>query len=107
MNNGAVAHIRRPNEDELKYLRQLWTSLKQQSLPASTEIGIELQTYLRHAVRMVGLVAGLHPITGKPIKSGPFPLQVTEDGVARIHDAVGLWSAILALWVPAETAQDG
>jgi hypothetical protein len=99
MNNGAVAHIRKPNEDELKHLRQLWASLKQQSVPAPTEIGVELQTYLKHAVRMVGLITAVHDITGEPVKAKSFPVRVTEDGVARIHDAVGLWSAILALWI--------
>jgi hypothetical protein len=98
MDNSAVAHIRTPNDDELRHVRELWAALKQKSLPDSTDIGIELQTYLRHAVRMVGLIAGLHPVTGKPAIAGQFPLQVSEDGVARLHDAVRLWSAILSLW---------
>ena len=98
MNNSVVAHIRTPNDDELKRIRELWSALKQKSLPASTDIGIELQTYLNHAVRMIGIIAGLHPITGKPAISGQFPLRVSEDGVARLHDSVHLCSAIHSLW---------
>ena len=98
MSNSTVAYIRTPNDEKLKHIRELWSALKQKSLPASTDIGVELQTYLSHAVRMVGIVSGLPPITGRPVKAGPFPLQVTEDGVARVHDAVQLWSAILSLW---------
>ena len=55
-----------PTEDELKRIRDLWSALKQKPLPASTDMGIELQTYLAHAARMVGIIAGLHPITGNP-----------------------------------------
>jgi hypothetical protein len=102
MNNSTVAHIRTPTHDEITRMRQLWSDLKQPSVPAGTDIGVELRTYLTHAVRMVGLIAGLHHITGEPTKHGPFPLRVTEDGVARIHDSVHLWSAILALWINAE-----
>jgi hypothetical protein len=98
MNKSAVAHIRTPDDEELKRIRGLWSALKQKNLPTSTDIGVELQTYLSHAVRMVGIISGLHPITGKPVKAGPFPLQVTADGVARVHDAVQMWSAILSLW---------
>jgi len=83
VNNGVVAQIRVPNEDELKRMRDLWVALKQKSLPASTDIGIELQTYLAHAVRMIGIIAGLHPIAGKPALTAQFPLRVSEDGVAR------------------------
>src|ERR1700680_1355556 len=53
MSNGAVAQILPPTEDELKRMRDLWSALKQKPLPASTETGIELQTYLAHAARMV------------------------------------------------------
>jgi hypothetical protein len=81
MNNSVVAHIRTPNDDELKRIRELWSALKQKSLPASTDIGIELQTYLNHAVRMIGIIAGLHPITGKPAISGQFPLRVSAKTV--------------------------
>jgi hypothetical protein len=103
MSNSAVAYIRTPNDEELKHIRELWSALKQKSLPASTDIGVELQRYLRHAVMMVGTIHGLHLITGKPVKAGPFPLQVKEDGVARVQDSVHLWSAILALWtIPSE-----
>lgn len=45
MINGVVAQIRTPTEDELKRMRDLWSALKQKPLPASTERGIELQTY--------------------------------------------------------------
>jgi len=102
MSNSTVAYIRTPNDEKLKHIRELWSALKQKSLPASTDIGVELQTYLRHAVRMVGIIHGLHPVTGNPLKVGPFPLKLTEDGVARVHDAVQLWSAILALWTTGE-----
>jgi hypothetical protein len=103
MNNSVAAHIRTPTHDEITRMRQLWSDLKQPSAPAGTDIGVELRTYLTHAVRMVGLIAGLHDITGEPAKrGGPFPVRVTEDGVARIHDSVSLWSAILALWINAE-----
>jgi hypothetical protein len=102
MNNSVAAHIRTPTHDEITRMRQLWSDLKQPSVPAGTDIGVELRTYLTHAVRMVGLIAGLHHITGEPRKHGPFPVRVTEEGVARIHDSVCLWSAILALWINAE-----
>jgi hypothetical protein len=110
MNNSVAAHIRTPTHDEITRMRQLWSDLKQPSVPAGTDIGVELRTYLAHAVRMVGLIAGLNHITlegvsistGEPAKHGPFPVRVTEDGVARIHDSVCLWSAILALWINAE-----
>ena len=59
MNNRVVAQIRVPNEDKVKRMRDLWVALKQKSLPASTDIGIELQTYLSHAVRIIGIIAGL------------------------------------------------
>jgi hypothetical protein len=42
MNDDMVAHIRMPNDEELKRIRELWSALKRQSLPASTDIGIEL-----------------------------------------------------------------
>jgi hypothetical protein len=97
MSNGIVAQIRTPSEDELKRIRELWSALKQNPLPASTEIGIELQTYLADAVRMVGIVAGLHPITRKP--AFPGPMTVSEDGVTRLRDSAQLWSEILSLWI--------
>lgn len=59
----SVAFIRAPTDDELRKMRDLWSALKQSSLPASTDIGVELQTYLRHAVRMVGVVAALNPVS--------------------------------------------
>jgi hypothetical protein len=98
MKETVIAHIRKPTDEELKRMRELWGALKQKSVPASTAIGVELQTYLQHAIRMVGLVAGLHPLTSEPVVAGPYPLRVSEDGVARLHDAVRLWSAVLALW---------
>ena len=102
MNNSVAAHIRTPTHDEITRMRQLWSNLKQPSVPAGTDIGVELRTYLAHAARMVGLIAGSHDITGEPAKHGRFPVRVTEDGVARIHDSVCLCSAILALWINAE-----
>jgi hypothetical protein len=102
MKNSVVAQIRTPSDEELTRMRELWSSLKQKSLPPATDVGVELQTYISHAVRMVGIIAGLHPVTGEPVRMGPFPLRVTEDGVARVHDAVHLWSAILALWTVGE-----
>ncbi len=102
MNPSVVAHIRTPTDEEITRIRKLWSDLKQPRVPAGTDIGVELRTYLTHAVRMVGLIGGLHPVTGEPAKPGPFPLSVTEDGVTRIHDSVRLWSAILSLWVGAE-----
>jgi hypothetical protein len=101
MNKGPAARIRIPTEDELKRIRDLWSALKQKSLPASTEIGLELRTYLAHAVRMIGIISGLHPVTGNPAIPGQFPLRVSEDGVARLHDSVHLCSAILSLWTTA------
>jgi hypothetical protein len=101
MSNGVVAQIRTPTEDELKRIRDLWSALKQKPLPASTDVGIELQTYLAHVARMIGIIAGLHPITGKPAIAGKFPMTVSEDGVTRLQDSVQLWSAILPLWSPA------
>jgi hypothetical protein len=101
MSNGVVAQIRTPTEDELKRIRGLWSALKQKPLPASTDMGIELQTYLAHAARMVGIIAGLHPITGKPAIAGKFPMTVSEDGITRLQDSAQLWSAILSLWSPA------
>ena len=98
MNNSVVAYIRTPTDEKLKHMREPWSALKQKSLPASTDIGVELQTCLRHAVRMVGIIHGLHPVTGKRVKFGPFPLSVTEDGVKRVHDSAQLWSAIVSLW---------
>jgi|SRR5450631_222153 hypothetical protein len=98
MDDNVVAQIRTPHEDELKRMRDLWVGLKQKSLPPSTDIGSELQTYLAHAVRMIGIISGLHPITGKPAINGQFPLRVSEDGVARLHDSVQMCAAILSLW---------
>jgi hypothetical protein len=98
MNKDAIAQIRKPNDDELKAMRGLWVALKQTSVPPSTDIGIELQTYLAHAVRMIGIISGLHPVTGKPVAKGQSPLRVSEEGVARLHDSVHLCSAILSLW---------
>ena len=98
MNNGVVAQIRTPTADELKRIRELWSALKQRSLPTSTEIGIELQTYLAHAVRMIGIISMLHPVTGEPAIAGQFPITVNEDGVKRLHDSVRLCSAVLSLW---------
>ncbi len=51
MNNSSVAHIRTPNDDELRHVGELWAALKQKNPPASTDIGIGLQIYLRYAVR--------------------------------------------------------
>jgi len=98
LSNGVVAQIRTPTEDELKRMRDLWGALKQKPLPASTERGIELQTYLAHAARMVGIIAGLHPVTGKPAVANKSPMTVSEDGVERLRDSARLWSAILSLW---------
>ncbi|MCU1303428.1 MAG: hypothetical protein JWQ87_3712 [Candidatus Sulfotelmatobacter sp.] len=98
MNEGVAAQIRLPSKDELKRMRELWAALKQKSLPASTDIGIELQTYLAHAVRTIGIIAGLHPITGEPALTAQFPLPVSKDGPTRLHDSVQLCSAILSLW---------
>ena len=100
MSNDVVAQIRTPTEDELKRMRDLWSSLKQNPLPASTETGIELQTYLVHAARIVGIIAGLHPVTGKPAIASKSPMTVSEDGVERLRDSAQLWSAILSLWTP-------
>jgi hypothetical protein len=100
MSNGVVAQIRTPTEDELKRMRDLWSALKQKPLPASTETGIELQTYLAHAARMIGIIAGLHPVTGKPAIASKSPMAVSEDGVKRLRDSAQLWSAILSLWTP-------
>lgn len=80
-------------------MRELWSVLKQKSPPASTDIGVELRTYLSHAVQMAGLVADLHPLTGEPAIAGPYPLRVSEDGVSRLRDAVRVWSAVLSLWI--------
>ena|SRR5207253_11216023 len=71
MNSSLIAHIRTPTDDEMKRIRELWSSLKQSSLPASMDIGIELQTYLSHSVRLVGMIAGLHPATGEPALPSP------------------------------------
>src|SRR5262249_32590036 len=98
MNETVIAHIRKPTDDELKRMRELWSALKQNSVPASTANGVEVQIYLQHAIRMVGIVAGLHPLTSESIVVPPYPLRVSEDGVTRLHDAVRLWSAVLRLW---------
>ena len=100
--SSVVAHIRTTTHDEITRIRELWSDLRQPRVPAGTDIGVELRTYLTHAVRMVGLIGGLHPITGEPAKPDPYPLSVTEDGGKRIHDSVRLWSAILSLWISAE-----
>jgi len=99
MNDGVVAQIRTPTEDELKRMRELWSALKQNPLPATTETGIELQTYLAHAARMVAIIAGLHPLTGKPAFVAK-PMTVSKDGVARLRDSAQLWSSVLSLWSP-------
>jgi len=100
MSNGVVAQIRTPSEGELKRMRDLWSALKQKPLPASTETGIELQTYLAHATRMVGIIAGLHPVNGKPAIASKSPMTVSGDGVERLRDSAQLCSAILSLWTP-------
>ena len=100
MSNNVVAQIRTPTEDELKRMRDLWSALKQKALPASTETGIELQIYMAHAARMIGIIAGLHPVTGKPAIASKSPMAVSEDGVERLRDSAQLWSAILPLWTP-------
>jgi hypothetical protein len=43
---------------------------------------------------MVVLVAGLRPLTGEPAIAEPYPLRVSEDGVARLHDAVRLCAGV-------------
>src|ERR1700686_5332705 len=83
-----------------QFIRQLASPVPPNASDAA-DIGVELRTYLTHAVRMVGLIGGLHPITGEPAKPDPYPLSVTEDGGKRIHDSVRLWSAILSLWISA------
>src|SRR5438552_15060100 len=88
MNSSLIAHIRTPTDDEMKRIRELWSSLKQSSLPASMDIGIELQIYLSHYVRLVGMIDGLHPSTGVYALPSLFPLRVTEYVVNRILDAV-------------------
>ena len=98
--SNVVAQIRTPTEDELKRMRDLWSALKQQPLPASTETGIELQTYLAHAARMVGIIAGLHPVTLKPAIAIKSPMSVSHEGVERLRDSAQLCSAILSLWTP-------
>jgi hypothetical protein len=70
MKETVIAHIRKPTDEELKRMRELWGALKQKSVPASTAIGVELQTYLQHAIRMVGLVAGLR---ANPLWRGLIP----------------------------------
>src|SRR5215469_15514365 len=99
MSDGVVAQIRTPSEDELKRMRELWIALQQKPLPASTETGIELQTYLAHAARMVGIIAGLHPVPGTPAFAAS-PMTVSGDGVARLRDSSQLCSAVLSLWTP-------
>lgn len=98
MSNGVVAQIRTPTEDELTQMRDLWSALKQKTRPASRERGLELQTYLAHAARMVGIIAGLHPVTGKPAIANKSPMTVSEDVVDRLRDSAQLWSAVLSLW---------
>jgi hypothetical protein len=72
MNQSVVAQIRTPTNDEITRIRELWSALKQASLPASTDIGVELRTYLSHSVRIIGTIAGLHPVTGKSALPGQF-----------------------------------
>ena len=100
MSNDMVAQIRTPTENELKRMRDLWIALQQKPLPASTETGVELQKYLAHAARMVGIIAALHPVIGEPATAGRYPMTVSEDGVERLRASAQMCSAILALWTP-------
>lgn len=100
MGNSIVAQLRTPTDDELKRIRDLWISMKQKPVPPSTDTGFELQTYFSHAVRMVGIIAGLHPVTGKSAIPGRFPMTISENGVMRLQDSAQLCSAILSLWIP-------
>ena len=106
MKSAAIAQIRTPTEDELNELRNLWTALRQQRLPASTSLSEELRSYLRHAVHMVGLIAGLQTTTGQELWDNNAPLSVSVDGVARLRDSVRLLSLALSLWSRTDAAHE-
>jgi hypothetical protein len=105
MKSDAIAQIRIPTDEELNELRNLWIALGQQKLPTSTSLGDELQTYLRHAAFMVGMVAGLKTLTNEVAWENESPISVSTHGVARLRDSARLWHRILPLWTSMEGAR--
>lgn len=101
MDRGVVAEIRSPNDDEILRLRELWGALQQTNLPVTGDTGIELQSYLKHCAWIVGMIAGVNSHTGEDMWPNSKAIAVSQDGVARIRDAVRMLTAILALYTPA------
>lgn len=106
MKSAAVALIRTPTDEELNGLRNLWAALGQQKLPSSVNLSDELQAYLRHAARMVGLIAGVNTKTGEAHWQNESSISVSTDGVARLRDSALLWARILALWLSTTQAEE-
>jgi hypothetical protein len=100
MNN--TAKIRVPTDEELKHVRELWLSCGPSALYSAPNIAVELKHYMDDSLRFIGIVAGLHPLTGQPALRTPYPLRISEDGVKRLHQRIRLCSAIMALWTVPE-----
>ena len=100
MGTTSVAEIRAPNDDELRRMREIWGKLQQDSLQGNADIGVELQSYLKHCAWIVGLIVGLNVGTGEDEWPDSKPVSMSQDGVARIRDSMRMLSAVLALWTP-------
>jgi len=97
-----LARLRMPSDDELTHIRELWLRCGPTTLHDANGVELELRHYVNDSLRFIGIVAGLHPVTGEPVMPDAFPLRITEDGVKRLHERVRLCSAIMALWTSGE-----
>lgn len=93
-----LARLRMPTYDELARIRELRLRCGPSALHDVGSVELELKHYMNDSLRFIGIVAGLHPVTGEPVMPDAFPLRITEDGVRRLHERVRLCSAIMALW---------
>ena len=97
-----LAKLRTPTEQELTRIRELWLSCGPSRIHDTLGVERELKHFMNDSLRFIGIVAGLHPVSGEPVMPDSFPLRITEDGVKRLHNRVRLCSAIMTLWTSAE-----
>jgi hypothetical protein len=96
MNDGEVT-VRMPSEQELSHIRELWLRCGPTAIHDAPSLSLELKHYMEDSLRFIGMLAGLHPVTGEAVFN-QFPLTVSEVGVKRLHNRVRLCTAIMALW---------